>query len=263
MRPSHRSPIAGWLLAALWAPLVQASDSISGSAFVTHYDANPGSVILVGAGTGNGESFAYQHASDNGGAIIALNNTEFPIGTLKFADLDAYRHEWDHVWVSVGGTIGVAEVPGSPSSTLYKVRAAVDTQFDPQWVTHLADQFIDLDQIHGHLMTTGVEYRPTPQWGINVAGGYGLSGTLADRYGQLVLNWYGKDHLYGGLVLGQTGYDPANLGEIAVVRRLFQAYTGAAIPVGHAVLTLALDTLNLEGASRQTLRVGFIKQIDP
>jgi hypothetical protein len=241
-------------MAALWTPLAQATDTISGSAFVTRYDAY--------AWTGYGGTLGYQHASDMGGVIVALSDTRFPVGTLAVVDIDGYRHEWEHVWLSVGGSLGNAAT-GNQSSTLYKARIAADAQLDPQWVVHLADQFIDLDTIHGHLMTTGAEYRPTPLWGVNVAGGYGVSGTLADRYGQLVLNWYGKDHLYGGLVLGRTGYDPANLGEIAVVRRLFQAYTGAAIPVGHAVLTLALDTLNLEGASRQTLRVGFIKQIDP
>ena len=267
MWPLRRSSLLAWLFAACWAPLVQATDTVSGSAFYTHYDASPGPVILVGAGNGNGESFAYQHASDAGGVIVALNNTEFPVGTLKFADLDAYRHEWEHVWISAGGTIGVAEIPGTPSSTLYKLRVAVDTQFDPQWVTHLADQFIDLDQIHGHLMTTGVEYRPTPQWGVTAAGGYALSGTLADRYGQVALSYYGVDHFYGGLILGRTGYDPARLGEVAAVRREFQAYAGAALPLGHGtrapILTLAADTLSIEGVARQTLRVGIIKQINP
>jgi len=242
-----------------WAPLVQASDTLSGSVFGTRYDAY--------SWDGYGGSLAYQHASDMGGVIVTLNDTEYPTGTLKVVDLDGYRHEWEHVWISAGGSIGDASLTGSPSSTLYKAHVAVDTQFDPQWVTHLADQFIDLDQIHGHLMTTGVEYRPTPLWGVNLAGGYAVSGTLADRYGQVVLNWYGVEHFYGGLVLGRTGYDPARLGEVGAVRREFQAYAGAALPLGHAagapILTLAADTLSIEGVSRQTLRVGIIKQINP
>jgi hypothetical protein len=267
MRPRSPSRLVVSLVALAWTAVAGASDTVSGSVFDTHYDAAPGPVIVVGAGNGNGESLAYQHSSDDGGVIIALNNTEFPVGALRFADLDAYRHEWEHVWISAGGTIGETSIPGAPSSTLYKVRVAVDTQFDPQWVTHLGDQFIDLDQIHGHLATTSVEYRPTPQWGVKLGGGYALSGTLADRYGQVGLNWYGVDNVYGGLILGRTGYDPSRLGEIAAVRREFQAYAGTALPLGtspqHATLTLSADSLSIEGIARQTLRIGFIKPIRP
>lgn len=267
MRPRSLETARAWLLAAVCAVAAHASDTVSGSVFDTHYDAPPGRVIVVGAGNGNGESLAYQHASDDGGVIIALNNTEFPVGALRFADLDAYRHEWEHVWISAGGTIGETSIPGTPSSTLYKVRVAVDTQFDPQWVTHLGDQFIDLDQIHGHLATTSLEYRPEPRWGVKLGGGYAISGTLADRYGQVGLNWYGVQNFYGGLILGRTGYDPARLGEIAAVRREFQAYAGAALPLGsapqHATLTVAADSLSIEGVARQTLRLGFIKPIRP
>jgi len=245
------------LLLAVAAFSAHASDTISGSGFATRYDAYDW--------TGYGGSLSYQHASDNGGAIITLNDTEYPVGSLKVVDLDGYRHQWDHVWISAGGSIGDAVTTGSPSSTLYKVHVAVDTQFNVQWTTHLADQFIDLDQIHGHLMSAGVEFHPTPQWGLNVAGGYALSGTLADRYGQVALNWYGVEHFYGGLVLGRTGYDPARLGEIGAVRREFQAYVGAAIPLGHKplhpTLTLAADTLSIEGVSRQTFRLGIIVPI--
>jgi hypothetical protein len=258
MRPRFLKFLTAALVLASVCP-VQASDTISGSGFTTRYDAYDW--------TGYGGSLAYQHASDLGGVIGTLNDTEYPTGSLKVVDLDGYRHEWDHVWISAGGSIGDAVITGAPSSTLYKAHLAVDTQFNPQWLTHLADQFIDLDQIHGHLMTTGVEYRPTPRWGVNVAGGYALSGTLADRYGQLALSWYGVEHFYGGLVLGRTGYDPARLGEIGAVRREFQAYTGASVPLGagpyHPTLTLAADTLSIEGLARQTLRIGFIQPIKP
>jgi hypothetical protein len=259
MRPRSPRRTAAGLLLALCGCAAQASDTISGSVFGTRYDSYHWS--------GYGGSLGYQHASDLGGVIVTLNDTEYPVGSLKVVDLDAYRHEWDHVWISAGASIGDALIDGSPSSTLYKAHVAVDTQFDPRWVTHLADQFIDLDQVHGHLMTSGVEYRPTPRWGVNVAGGYALSGTLADRYGQLALNWYGVEHLYGGVVLGRTGYDPARLGEVGAVRREFQVYAGAALPLGsapqHATLTLAADTLSVEGVARQTLRIGFIKPVRP
>lgn len=259
MRPNFLKVTSASLVLLASAFPAQASDTISGSAFSTRYDAYDW--------TGYGGSLSYQHASDMGGVIVTLNDTAYPIGSLKVVDLDAYRHEWDHVFISAGGSVGEALVPGAPSSTLYKAHLAVDTQFDPRWVTHLADQYIDLDQIHGHLMTTGVEYRPTPEWGVNVAGGYALSGTLADRYGQLALNWYGVEHLYGGLVLGRTGYDPAELGEVGAIRREFQAYVGAALPLGsgpyHPTLTIAADTLSIEGVARQTLRIGFVQPIKP
>jgi hypothetical protein len=259
MRRHLRKLAGAWLLGAAWLCPAQASDTVSGSVFSTRYDTYDW--------TGYGGSLGYQHASDAGGVIVVLNDTAYPIGTLKVVDLDAYRHEWEHVWVSAGGSLGDAEVPGSPSSTLYKARVAVDTQFDPRWVTHLADQFIELDQIRGHLMTTGLEYRPTPQWGVKLGGGYAVSGTLADRYGQAALSWYGVENFYGGVILGRTGYDPSRLGEVGAIRREFQVYTGAALPLGtapqHATLTLAADTLSIEGVARQTLRIGFIKPIRP
>jgi hypothetical protein len=69
------------------------------------------------------------------------------------------------------------------------------------------------------------------------------------------------------LVLGRTGYDPSKLGELGVIRREFQAYAGAALALGsrplHPTLTLAADTLSIEGVARQTLRIGFIQPLRP
>jgi len=233
--------------------MVYASDTISGSILGSRF---PGNEASYGGG------LTYQHASDTGGVLLGIGDTKFPVGSLAVVDVDAYRHQFEHFWFTAGASLGDAQADDH-SSTLYKVRLAMDTRIDPQWSARLADQFIDLDMIHGHLMTAGAEYRVTPLWGLGVSGGYSLSGTLADRYGQVSVNWYGRQHTYGGIVLGRTGYDPANLGETAAIRRLFQVYAGTNIPVGHAIVTLAADTLNLEGATRQTLRIGIIEPINP
>ena len=112
-------------------------------------------------------------------------------------------------------------------------------------------------------MDTAVEFRPTPHWGIRLAGGYSVSGTLADRYGQLVLHWYGASHIYAGLVAGRTGFDPATLGETAAVRQLREGYAGVGLPVHWGTLSLSADVLSLDGAARETLRLGFSIPLRP
>ncbi len=245
------SPYRSWLLAcsliALCPSGAVAADIVSGSAFGERF---PGDESAYGG------TLSFQHSADSGGMLFSLSDTKFPIGSLSVVDVDGYRHEWEHVFVSVGASLGDS-VAEAHSSTLYKARLNLDYQVSTDWTLRAGDQFIDLDTIHGQLMNAGAVYRVTPTWSVNVAGGYGLSGTLGDRYGQLAFDWFGPWHAFGGIILGQTGYDPGTLRQTSSISRLLQLYVDASIPVARGNLTVGIDTLNLEGASRQTIRVGF------
>ncbi len=249
MRSQHLRALSAWAVLLLRMQSVHADDSVLSDVF---------GIRFPGAQYAYGGSLSLKHVTSSGGVVAGFSDTQFPVGSLAVADVDVYRHETEHFYFSAGASLGDANT-GSHSDILYKARLSVDAQIDPRWLVRMGDQFIDLNVIHGHLLTGGVQYRPTPKWGIDVSGGYGLSGTLADRYGQLALNWYGTDRLYGGVVIGRTGYDPANLGEVAAIRRLFQVYGGASIPIARGSLTLGFDSLSLDGAPRQTLRIGVVE----
>jgi hypothetical protein len=232
----------------------QGATTVTGDGAVTRFpggdDAYSGSLTLL-------------QTTQNGGFLLGLSDTRFPIGKLAVGDVDVYRSLNATFIVSGGLSLGEADTGVAHDSTLYKARLALDARIDAKWSVRVSDQYIDLDTVHGHLATLGTEYRPTPKWGIDLTGGYALSGTLPDRYGQLVVNWFGAEHLYSGVVFGRTGYDPADLGLTPAIRRLFEVYAGASMPVPHGTLTVSVDATNLEGQLRQTLRVGFMEPIKP
>lgn len=209
-----------------------------------------------------GTSLSLKESGQTGGALFGLSSYEYPVGSLSTVDVDAYRRESSHLTLSGGMSVGTA-AGTTTTSTLYKARFAVDGWINPTWSARIADQYIDLDMIRGHLMTVGIDYRPTPKWGLGASSGYAVSGTVADRYGQLSVNWFGTQHLFGGVVLGRSGYDQSNLGETAVVRRLFQVYAGGSFPLKIGTLTVSTDSVDLGGAGRQSLRLGFIESIRP
>jgi hypothetical protein len=99
--------------------------------------------------------------------------------------------------------------------------------------------------------------------GIKFGGGSHIGGTVADRYAQAEFNWYRRERIYGGVIIGRTGYDPATLGQTANVERLLQLYAGATIPVRGSTLSVGVDSISLESSSRQTLRIGVTQPIRP
>lgn len=261
-RPLKHS--AAGLLVVFGGPLALGADNALGELYGTRYP---------GDGFAYGGSLAFQHATAQGGVVLGVGElrlpsglvvagTQAPAGALVVGDIDAYRIETAHFTFTGGASFGEA-TSGSTSNNLYKARVAVDLKIDSAWSVRLADQYLDFNIIHGHVLNSAVEYRPAPLWGVAVSGGYAVTGTVADRYGQIAVNWYGTQHLFAGVIVGRTGYDPATLGETAVVRRLAQVYLGAGIPLPLGTLTLGADTLNLAGAARDTLRVGFIRPISP
>jgi hypothetical protein len=243
-----------WLSALMVANVAHATDTLIGGIQGTHF---PGEEL-----GGYAVDLTWQHSGTNGGLLLGATDTKVPEGSLQVLDLDGYRLQWQHLSLSGGMSLGDAQTRNG-SNLLYKARLAADSQINPNWSVRLADQYIDLNLLHGQLMDAAVEFRPTPHWGIRLAGGYSVSGTLADRYGQAVLNWYGATHIFGGIVAGRTGFDPATLGENAAVRQLREGYAGAALPMHWGSLNLSVDVLSLDGASRETLRLGFSIPLKP
>jgi hypothetical protein len=231
------------------------SDTVIGSVSGTRFSG--------GDGTFGGVGLTYEHGIGSAGFLFTASRTDFPIGSLTEFDVDAFKTLSPQLTLTAGASLGDASTPGR-SDTLYKARLSADSQLGA-WTLHAGYQYIALDLIHGNLVSSTVEYRTFPALGVKIGGGYHLGGTVADRYGQTEINWYGAgvERIYGGVVVGRTGYDPASLGETAVVERLFQLYAGAAIPIRRAVLTLGLDSLSLESSARQTLRIGLTEPINP
>jgi hypothetical protein len=239
--------IIGWLALLAGTP-AHATDTLIGGVQAAHF---PGEEL-----GGYAADLTWQHSNANGGVLCGTTDTKVPQGSLAVVDVDGYRLQWQHLTLGAGASLGSAQT-GNGSDLLYKARISADSQINPNWSVRLADQYIDLNLLHGQLMDTAVEYKPTPHWGIRLAGGYSVSGTLADRYGQLVLNWYGASHIFGGLVAGRTGFDPATLGESAAVRQLREGYAGVGWPMHWGILSVSADVLSLDGAARETLRLGF------
>jgi hypothetical protein len=211
---------------------------------------------------GYGGSLTVVHSEPGGGVVVAATDTQVPVGSLFVVDVDAYRLQTGRLTVSAGLSVGDAKSP-TTSDSLYKARISADLQLDSHWFVHAGDQYVDLNAIRGQLASGSAEYRPSPQWGVKLGGGYSISGTLADRYAETALHWYGTTPMYGGLVVGRTGYDPANLGLISVVRQLRQEYVGAGIPLRRWTLNLEADNLTLNGQSRQTVHIGVTRAIRP
>jgi hypothetical protein len=238
---------------SLMTLLSHAADVLIGSVYDTHYQ---------GSGDDLGGAIAWQHVGQPGGLLIGISNTGYPIGTLTEGDVDADYIVSPRLTVSGGASLGEASTPGR-SNTLYKMRASVDATIDSRWSLHEGYQYFDLYLIHGDLLTSSVECHLPHSLGIRVGGGYDVNGTVANRYGDAEIDWYGKERLYAGVVYGRTGYDPAELGAAPFERRLFQVYAGAAIPVSAATLTIGVDSLSLEGVGRQTVRIGLNQPIPP
>lgn len=254
MLPQWLKPAGVCLAAMLVGNFAHAADTLIGGIQATHF---PGEEL-----GGYDVDLTWQHFSPAGGLLLGASDTKVPDGSLEVVNLDGYRLAWQHLTLSAGASLGDAQIPNR-SNLLYKARLAADSQLDANWSARLADQYIDLNLLHGQLMDAAVEYRPTPHWGIRIAGGYTVSGTLADRYGQLVLNWYGASHFFAGLVAGRTGFDPATLGESAAVRQLREGYAGAGLPMHWGTLSVSVDVLSLDGANRETARLGFSIPVKP
>jgi hypothetical protein len=238
----------------LAAAAAHGADTIYGSVLGTHFPGNQGSF--------GGMALAVQHAGSQGGVVVGLSDTDFPDGSLSECDVDAYRVTGSGWSVTGGASLGQA-VSDTETSTLYKARVYADGRLDSSWWAHVGYQYIDLDVIHGQILTPGIEYRPDARWGLKVGGGYAPGGTLAGYYETVELDRYLPQHLFAGLILGRTGYDPATLGQVSVVQRLFQAYAGASFPMARGTLTVGLESIDLEGAWRQTLRLGITQPLRP
>lgn len=234
-----------------------ASDTVIGGVSGTNFSGSS-----FNQGTFGGISLGLQHGMEHGGYLVGVSETDFPIGSLSEVDFDAYRVESPRLSVTAGASVGEAAA-GSQSDVLYKARFSIDSQIDPMWSLHGGYQYIDLNAIHGNLIAATVEVRPLPLLGFKVGGCDDVGGTVADRYGSMEINWYGKQHLVAGLIIGRTGYDPASLGEVAVVERLFQLYLGASVPMRVGMIAIGVDTLRLEDSARQTLRIGLSEPIKP
>jgi hypothetical protein len=217
--------------------------------------ADLGATRYPGNEDGYSGSLTLQQSGENGGVLLGAGKMTVPAGSLVTGNLDGYRIESKQVTLSAGLSIGDATTDARAIS-LYKARLAVDVQVNPSWSIRAADQYVDFDVIHGQVMSIGGEYRVDPRWGVKCAAGYALGGTAADRYGEIAVHWYGPEYVYAGIVAGRTGYDPATLGQIDLVRRLRQAYLGTSIPLRRATLNISADDLALDGQSRQTVHIG-------
>jgi hypothetical protein len=255
LRHPDCAPLGALMFGALLllAPIAHGADILFGSVFGTHFPGNE---------AGYGGALTWQRTLDAGGFLLGASDSIYPIGTLSEGDVDTYYRASTHLTVNAGFSVGAAWNGTSPS-TLYKGRLSVDSQLNPLWTVHAGYQYIDLDLIHVNLATSSVEYRPVPAWVVKAGGGYSIDGSVADRYGNAEIDWFGKQRFFAGVVLGRTGYDPANLGQVALIERMFQLYTGAAVPIVAGTLNIGLDTLSLEGSARQTLRIGFTQTIKP
>ena len=253
LRPLRRLALCS---ASLLAFTAHAGTSVSGDGSVTRY---------AGGDDSYSGSLGLQQTTPGGGFLLGLSDTRFPIGKLAVGDVDVYRALNTRFILSAGLSLGEADTGVRRDSTLYKARLSLDARIDPQWSVRVSDQYVDLDTVHGHVATLGSEYRPSTQWAIDLTAGSALSGTLRDRYGQLVANWFGTgtEHLYSGVVFGRTGIDLSTLGTVSANRRLLEVYAGASMPVPHGTLSFSLDATNLEGQLRQTLRIGFMEPIKP
>ena len=242
----HRK--CAWLLLVLGAASTHAADSLSVTTGGTNYSDSSASY---------GGSVGLLHTASRWGVAAAASDTVYAIGKLGVVDFDAYSLTTAKLTLSGGVSLGSATTPAT-TDTLVKARIALEARPTASWALRCSDQYIELAQIHGHLVTGGAEFLPEPKIGIKVSGGYSVSGTLADRYGNFEFDWYGKSHLFAGVVAGRTGYDPSTLGQITEIRHLVQVYTGASIPLHRVTLTVALDNINLAGAPRQSLRLGLV-----
>jgi hypothetical protein len=254
MRWPLHSTLVG-LLGCLIFPVAYAADTVIGSVSTTRFSG--------GDGTLGGAVLAFEHATNDDGILMTGSRTVFPIGTLSEVDADVFKSLMCHVAVSGGASLGEAST-SNLSEVLYKARFSLDSRWNSPWSLHAGYQYIDLDVVHGSLLSSTVEYRATPAGlGVKIGGGSHIGGTVADRYAQAEFNWYQRERFYGGVIIGRTGYDPANLGQTANVERLLQLYAGATIPIRGSTLSLGLDTLSLENSSRQTFRIGVIQPIRP
>jgi hypothetical protein len=212
------------------APTAHATDTVIANATGIRF---PGDEYAYGG------ALTLQHAGVAGGVLFGLNSTRFPIGTLTDFDADAYRvmGRWA---VTAGGSLGRAAA-GPNVNTLQKAHLLLDYQVDTKWTVHAGDTYVHLARVEGQLLNASAEYRLAEGWSFKAGGGCAIT----------------------GIVDGRTGYDPAALGQISVVSRLLQLYSGASIPIGKTSLLLGLDTLDLEGRARQSLRIGFSRPITP
>ncbi len=251
------SPHRKWLMVALLAAFgtqpVEADEIVTGGVTGTRFEHG---------GYAYGGTLSWQQPIAQGGVLANLSSTDYPIGRLTSLDLDGYGHLTSALTISGGMSLGDATGDGR-SDELFKARIALDARLDSQWSIHLADQYTDLAEIHGQLVVVSTQYMPTLAYGISLGGGYGLTGTVADRYAAISINSYGRLQAYGGVVYGRTGYDPATLGQVAIIRHLVQVYAGFSVPLKHGRLTLGADSLDLEGDNRQTLRIGYIQTFKP
>jgi hypothetical protein len=251
--PPPRS--SAWLAALIGlAGAAHASDMMTGNVTGTRFSG--------GDGTFGGIGLTYEHATESAGVLVGLSGTDFPVGSLTELDLDAFKILSPRLTVSGGASYGSAATLDR-TDNLYKTRLTADFKVDQALTLHANYQYIDLDLIHGNLAAGSVEYRPSQSFGIKAGGGFQIGGTIDAHYGQTEIDWYGPERIYGGLVMGRTGYDPATLGETAVEERLFQIYLGTSIPIRRTILTLGFDWLSLESSARQTLRIGLTEPIPP
>lgn len=211
--------------------------------------------------TEGGGRFDWVYTSP-GGAVLNAGLAAFSVGDSRwsFAKLGGVVRPRPPLILS--GEINYGSGTQKGSNFPYRLlKAGVTYEALPKRLyLELEDQYIDIDDVHGHLVKGGFSYWVRPDLALAASYAASVSGNLDTRIAAARADYYaGRNRIFAGFALGRTVPEILEgvAGTQSSVQDSQEYFVGFSVPVYRYEFTLAVSHIEFEGGSKTPVVFSF------